>query len=919
MSFEQKNKRSRPILVCNNCHKKKKKCDRNLPCANCIKLNIDSTCAYSNNNDISRTRKEKNLTKSKSSIENEDILTFNPSVSQKIEKLNNKIKDLKASIAIATLRNNNTSNTSTDGEIKNLNGSSVLGLLAVEPTDGFENSLLCIGKNPVDSEDQTINFLATFHGTSDGRVRAQTSPLGPLRFLVLLREDPCGIMTWKFLVAHALKKLSLEESKGEASSLPNQTLENKSRNFYGRSYIKKIEKGNSISDIIEMKSAISNFGLNLGISLYPGSELWNDTCLADQIKHILPSRKIIWLLVNRFFDCLYPFFPILDENTFRSCITRIIGEDVERHEEKGVETVKLGNMKDIFLSAILLIVLRLSYLSLLGNNAKKNEFRLNSEEMKLDSESQILLNNPIPLETLSIVELCINEFGCIKEPTLELFQALAIIQIYRTYAPEEDTFGRFESAISIGNLYQMANSLFLNRDPDCLLYLYESNVNEETKMLRRRLWYYLINADIEDSIVYGTPIHTSESDFDTKTPYIPEGAQNIFDLDKERLFILNVNELNPIITAVHKILQKIYKVKSDMKIFSLAEYLSDFELLVQNSLGHLNEYLVAETEFDYNKTLKIQKFRLNIYCKIMLLYIYYGFYLYYEKRKMFKFSLFYLKKLIAIIFYEMAGISKEFLYSADEYFGRAFALTATPILQVFNRMEAVLIQFQIRINCTLRMIKNKLLANKIISSVHKDLYLQRLNNICDLLKTFEAKNGQFISSLSSRYYYSWKVKSLFNGSNILFGGIISLLDESITNEAALNFSLNELGDLESLLSICLDLKAQANNKHSKNMSSHKNFNEYKELSDPEKKLMNDAQIDRLWKYIEIYRQELNSSFKKNVFARIGGKVSSVNQMSLADDSGLIGNIHTDVLHEDFIYRNLLSDDFFFDNNFNAIS
>lgn len=214
----------------------------NLPCANCIKLNIDSTCAYSNNNDISRTRKEKNLTKSKSSIENEDILTFNPSVSQKIEKLNNKIKDLEASIAIATLRNNNTSNTSTDGEIKNLNGSRVLGLLAVEPADGFENSLLCIGKNPVNSEDQTINFLATFHGTSDGRVRAQTSPLGPLRFLVLLREDPCGIMTWKFLVAHSLKKLSLEESKGEASSLPNQTLENKSRNLSGRSYIKRLRR-----------------------------------------------------------------------------------------------------------------------------------------------------------------------------------------------------------------------------------------------------------------------------------------------------------------------------------------------------------------------------------------------------------------------------------------------------------------------------------------------------------------------------------------------------------------------------------------------------------------------------------------------------------------------------------------------------
>lgn len=96
----------------------------------------------------------------------------------------------------------------------------------------------------------------------------------------------------------------------------------------------------------------------------------------------------------------------------------------------------------------------------------------------------------------------------------------------------------------------------------------------------------------------------------------------------------------------------------------------------------------------------------------MLLYIYYGFYLYYEEKENIQLSLFYFKKLIAIVFYEMAGISMDFLYVADEYFDPAFSLMITPILQVFNRMEALLFQFQIRFNCTRRLISNNLLTKE---------------------------------------------------------------------------------------------------------------------------------------------------------------------------------------------------------------
>ena len=39
--------------------------------------------------------------------------------------------------------------------------------------------------------------------------------------------------------------------------------------------------------------------------------------MVEQIKHTIPKKRVIWLLVKRFFRFLYPFFPFLDEVDFK--------------------------------------------------------------------------------------------------------------------------------------------------------------------------------------------------------------------------------------------------------------------------------------------------------------------------------------------------------------------------------------------------------------------------------------------------------------------------------------------------------------------------------------------------------------------------------------------------------------------------
>ena len=166
-------------------------------------------------------------------------------------------------------------------------------------------------------------------------------------------------------------------------------------------------------------------------------------------------------------------------------------------------------------------------------------------------------------------------------------------------------------------------------------------------------------------------------------------------IDSEKHLITAFNEIFPVNISAHRILDMIFRVKSDMKISILAKHLSDFEVLIGKILGDLGSYLVYDIQ--YPEFLKIQKFKLYLYCKLILLYIYYCFYVYYDRKNV-QLSLFYLKKLLVIILYELAGLSGNLYYNCDRYFRTAFVLIVTPILEVFAPVNLLLCQFRIRLN-----------------------------------------------------------------------------------------------------------------------------------------------------------------------------------------------------------------------------
>ncbi|KRZ98689.1 uncharacterized protein AC631_05546, partial [Debaryomyces fabryi] len=527
-------KRNRQILVCANCHKKKRKCDRELPCSSCIRLSIESSCSYFTpkrqhvvDDKLNATHgfSEQNRTGINNNLNENRVGEHREDLNGRVETLNKKVRELEALLTTSTRDKNQKprdlllSFRYGDTSTQKVEGSSKSIYLNSKGIEGF------VGFNPVQLDNQTINFLNTFNTNSNVPV----SPYGPLRYLILIKQDPTGILISNYLRSPSLRNFEHFSSPHVADL---DKLEEKSRHFYGDSYIKKIGKDHTPNDIIEVKNAISKFGLSRGISLSI-AQPENERNLLDKVKLVLPNKKTVNLLINLFFEVLYPHFPILDETTFRSDILAIFDGEINNSQINKIETIKIRNRQDVAVIATLLMLMRLSYLSLFNNDARKNESLLNSENDSLDIRNKkYLLQNPVQLEVINVAKLCIRELDLISLPNLAIFQASLMMQIYQTYSPEEDTFIRTESPVSIGNLYQMANSLFLNRDPDYILYYADRRMDEKMKTLSRRLWYFLITLDIEDSIIYGTQIYTVEVNYDTKIPTVPKKNSDSL-MDKE--------------------------------------------------------------------------------------------------------------------------------------------------------------------------------------------------------------------------------------------------------------------------------------------------------------------------------------------------------------------------------------------------
>lgn len=235
------------------------------------------------------------------------------------------------------------------------------------------------------------------------------------------------------------------------------------------------------------------------------------------IERQLPGRKVIWLLIDRFFELLYSQLPYIDETSFRSKISRIVGS------RTGSKKVTLSHMlrevdEDFLYLCLMLIVIRLSWLTLPINCPV-------SRNMPLSPEEKILIKpeNTVSMSLMEAVKEVFTNIKLLSKPCIIILQTGIFLKYYNILSPEDgfdiddsynstnggtnDSGDESLNASSFLNmLISMAKIMGLHRDP--LVFKNFSPEGAEVTLFRKRhlwrkLWYCLISLNIITNISLG--------------------------------------------------------------------------------------------------------------------------------------------------------------------------------------------------------------------------------------------------------------------------------------------------------------------------------------------------------------------------------------------------------------------------------
>lgn len=146
------------------------------------------------------------------------------------------------------------------------------------------------------------------------------------------------------------------------------------------------------------------------------------------IEQYLPNRKIVWLLVDRFFDKLYIQMPYIDEQSFRLRLASIINTSSLDSERINLSSIGTQYGEEFLNICLMVIIIRLSCLSL--------PTVVNDDT----TSTEMLLMKPENFVTLVLVDMVKEIFSSAKlmnKPSLIIFQVALFLKIYNTLSPED--------------------------------------------------------------------------------------------------------------------------------------------------------------------------------------------------------------------------------------------------------------------------------------------------------------------------------------------------------------------------------------------------------------------------------------------------------------------------------------------------
>lgn len=322
---------------------------------------------------------------------------------------------------------------------------------------------------------------------------------------------------------------------------------------------------------------------NISPTMEPELKHYTKKEVTEMLRGSLPPRGITVIFINRFFEVLYQLVPIIDELSFKTQLNTIFPElklsEGYKSKDKSsrcpfdhskLSIINIHKASDYCTVGILIIMMRLIWLQLPPNTAIVSTGP--ETKVKLSNDEKLLVDFEIQTDLIELVKTHLIEFDEISSisNTNVTLNTIQFAIFYRMILLSNTaSASKTATNISLNNdnethqgllssIVQMAFSCGLHRDPDNfpqLATVFPTQMNdslsptpepaslkskgkkskddsknaqakgkeaviERYKHTWRKLWYYIISLDIQQSFSLGTPrLLRNLKDFsDTKLP-----------------------------------------------------------------------------------------------------------------------------------------------------------------------------------------------------------------------------------------------------------------------------------------------------------------------------------------------------------------------------------------------------------------
>lgn len=303
----------------------------------------------------------------------------------------------------------------------------------------------------------------------------------------------------------------------------------------------------------------------------PGSKDDYFKLLESSILPILPNKLNMFMLFCRYFKYVHPFISIINENSLVLDLNRIL-DGFPSFERTSYTALKLENDSDVNTLGIMLLVVRLGYMSLIHNEDLYNQHNEDEKNIMMDVKR-------VSSETfVRAIKLCIDDRVLAQKLSFKLVQLLCLSYFYKQLAPDDlHGLSGTDAQILFGVAITHAKLIGLNRDPKMFTEHENISRRESLPQVWRSLWFYLSTTDAMYAIHCGMPPFWQSMDVvDTKLPHKEDLTGEFNDV---------VHKIDAVCNVYRELAFKISNVNERPRVVEVLEQTNKLEAMFTDLFG----------------------------------------------------------------------------------------------------------------------------------------------------------------------------------------------------------------------------------------------------------------------------------------------------------------------------------------------